>query len=139
MAETKVIKKAEFKREWTGPNGVVNYHDVWFEGDTSPWNLGAKDKNPDFLKAGAELTFEVKDAAKRSIKRITEIPQRSFGAKTPFGGGSFSQVGVTVGAGLNQAVQLVANGKAELKDIKSVAHRLIEIAFELKEEFKDKG
>jgi hypothetical protein len=132
MSETKKIAKSEFKREWDGPNGKLFYHDVWLEGDDKPWSLGAKDKNPDFLKSGNTLIFEIKDASKRAIKRVQ--PKPGFGG----GGGEFNQVGVTVGAALNQAVMLVAHGKVELKDVKSIAHRLAEVAFELKDEFAAK-
>ncbi len=134
MSETKKITKVEFKKEWDGPNGKIHYHDVWLGDDKKPYNIGTKERDPDFLVEGKDLTFEVKDAAQRKIKRVQPMP--SFNGSG--GGQPFNQVGVTVGAALNQAVMLVAHGKVDLKDIKSIAHRLTEIAFELKDEFKDK-
>lgn len=135
MTKQAKILSSTFKTEWNNPKGgLIYYHDVVLEGEgDKAWNIGSQTKNPDFLAVGQTLNFEVKDQAKRSIKRVmVEAPQQS-------GGGGYSQVGVTVGAALNQAVQLVSNGKVEMKDLKSTAHRLVEIAFELKEEFKDRG
>jgi len=136
MPETKKITKSEFKKEWANPKGgTIFYHDVWLEGDDKPWNIGAKDKSPAFLQAGNSLLFEVADASKRSIKRVQ--PPQQFGGS--HGGSTFSQVGVTVGNAITNAVTLVANGKVDIKDLKATAHRIAEIAFELKEEFEGKA
>lgn len=136
MAESKKILSSNFKSEWKGPNGTVNYHEVTFEEGEKPWQIGAKEKNPSFLEAGKTLNFEVKDMAKRSIKRVQADAPVSGGQSS---GSGYSQVGVTVGAALNQAVTLVSHGVVEFKDLKKTAHRLVEVAFELKEEFKDRG
>ena len=129
--KTGKIKKSEHKNEWKGPNGVVHYHDVVFEGDDTVWNIGAKDKNPDFLSAGSTMTYEVTDEAKRKIKRVKENPFNGGGG----GKSAFDGTGAMVGNSLTNAVTLIAHGKAELKDLEKLAHRICEISNVLKEEF----
>ena len=126
---TSKIATSNFKKEWSGPKGTIYYHDLTFEGDSRVYNIGAQQQSPSFLAVGQSIDWEWKDESKGSIKRMK--PAFNAGG----GGKPFDQVGVTVGAGLNQAVMLVSNGKADLKDIEKVAHRLIEIAFKLKDEF----
>jgi hypothetical protein len=133
--KTGKITKSEFKNEWQGPKGKIYYHDVVFEGDSTTYNIGSTDKNPDFLAVGQTLAYEVPDASKpNKIKRVKEAPP-SFG-----GGGGYKPdtIGITVGAGINCAVTLIANGKVELKDLEATARRIVEISLKLRDEFKDK-
>lgn len=134
MAKTGKITKSTFKNEWKGANGTVFYHEVEIEGDGA-WQIGSKDKEPDFLKVGQTLSYEVKDAAKRSITRVKE-----FNGGGGFGVGGYKPdtIGITVGAALNQTAQLVSAGVVKFEDFKKVAHRLTEVALELKEEFAGK-
>jgi hypothetical protein len=132
MSEVKQIKKVEFKQAWNGPNGEVFYHDVWLGEDAKAWNIGAKEKNPDFLSVGKELTFEVKDAAKRSIKRVNPMPVFGKG-----GGGGFDGTGAMVGNALTNAVTLIVHDKAELKDIEALAKRICQISLDLKTQFSN--
>jgi len=131
--KTGKIEKSEFSKEWKGDKGTIYYHNVQFEGDRVVWNIGAKDKNPAFLAEGSTLTYEVKDEAKKSIKRVQPEGGGGFGGRS--GGGSFDGTGAMVGNAISNAVTLIAHGKAELKDLEKLAHRICEISVELKEHF----
>lgn len=133
MSEVKKITKSAFKSEWKGPNGIVFYHDVWLDGDDKSWNIGSQSKDPDFLKAGQTLMFDVKDAAKRSIKRAKPAEYSKGGGGSSYDGG----IGAMVGNAITNAVSMVCHGKADLKDLEKVAHRICEISIELKKEFSE--
>lgn len=137
MAESKKILTSEFKREWNGPNGVLYYHDVTFAEGEKPWSIGTKEKDPMFLLPGQNLDFEVKDAAKRSIKRVkldTPVSQQSGS-----GGGSsgrYNPIGQIVGASVNNAVLLAAHGKIHMDDLRKTAKGLVEFSLELQKSFE---
>lgn len=134
MADVKKITKSAFKSEWKGPNGIVFYHEIWLDGDDKPWQIGSQTKDPDFLQAGKTLEYEVKDAAKRSLKRAKPMPGSFSGGS---GGGGFDGTGAMVGNAITNAVTLVSHGKAELKDLEKLAHRICEISIELKKQFTE--
>jgi 3'-5' exonuclease len=74
------IKEAVFTKEWTGgKGGSIFYHNVTFV-DGTTWNIGAKQANPDFLKAGQVLEYEIADAEKKKIKRA----KKEFGSFSNF-------------------------------------------------------
>lgn len=52
-----VIEKSEFKSEWSGKNGVIYYHTLTVDGKTG--EIGAKEKNPQFLSVGQEIEVDV--------------------------------------------------------------------------------
>jgi len=126
------IAKSEFKSTWQSPNGPLQYHRVTFEGDDTVYEIASKDKNPDFLAVGQTLVYEVPDSSKpNKIKRAKEAPPSFSG-----GGGYKPDVSViTVGASINCAVTLIANGKVELKDLEATAKRIVEISVNRKDEF----
>lgn len=128
--KTGKILGSTFNNEWKGPNGTVFYHEVEIEGD-GKWQIGSKDKNPAFLAAGQTLNYEVKDEAKRSITKAKEFTPGGFGG----GKSAFDGTGAMVGNSLTNAVTLIAHGKADLKDLEKLAHRICEISNVLKEEF----
>ena len=129
MAESKKILSSNFKSEWLGPNGKLYYHEVTFAEGEKPWQIGTKEMNPSFLEAGKTLNFEVKDMAKRSIKRVqADAPAFSGGASKS------GNKGYAIGNALTNAVLLVAHGKVELKDLKATAKRILDIGTELEGE-----
>ncbi len=133
MAEVKKITKSSFKSEWAGPNGIIYYHEIFLEGDDKAWQIGAQAKEPDFLNAGQTLTYEIKDAAKRSLKRVKLLPPVGGNG----GGGGYDGVGAMVGNAITNAVTLIAHGKADIKDLEKVAHRICEVSMELKKQFTE--
>lgn len=153
MAQQAKIVKSSFKKEYASPNGVIYYHDVTTEGETKPWNIGSKEKNPDFLAVGAQLNFEVEDAAKRKIKRAkldgivtvseNNTAQITTGTQTPQPPQKDTytkkQDAMAVGMGVGNAVSavalMVAHGKVDIKQFKEVTRRIYQVATELKEEF----
>lgn len=131
MTKQAKILKSEFKSEWNNPKGgVLYYHDVVLEGEgDKPWNIGSTSQNPDFLQVGQTLAYEVTDESKRKIKRVK--------VEAPAGGGyQDNSLGMQIGNALNVTATLIAHGKVELKDLESVARRVVEISKKLKEEFK---
>lgn len=146
--QTAKIVKSSFKKEYASPNGVIYYHDVTTEGETKPWNIGSKEKAPNFLSVGAILNFEVEDAAKRKIKRVKAeeepakvvgVEARAKAAEAPKDTYTKKQdavaAGMMVGNALTNASLLVAHGIVPIADLKKFAHRICEISTELKEEF----
>jgi len=56
--KTAKVTRVEFKREWTGQNGVVYYHDIELDnGDKG--SIGCKSKLPDSIAEGKELSYEI--------------------------------------------------------------------------------
>lgn len=132
--EAKILK-SEYKRPWDGPNGKTYYHDVVLEGQgDKPWNIGSQEQNPSFLAVGEVLTFEIKDAAKRSIKRVKPMQTNGSGLG---GSSNFSDnsLGQQIGNALNVTAMLIAHGKIDVKELESTARRVVEISTKLKEEF----
>jgi hypothetical protein len=146
MSKIGKIAKIDFKTEWSGANGKLYFHDVTFEGDASPWNIGAREKLPSKLGVGATIAYEIKDEKKRSIKQVKLEGAQGAPTQITYSapGGSNAKIGLIVGAALNNAVLLVAHGRVDpgvkpISDtIASVARRLAQIALDLEEEFKSK-
>jgi 3'-5' exonuclease len=67
-----VIESVNFVREWGESFKKVFYHDVTLKGIEGTWNIGAKKEYPDYLKAGKTLEYEVTDAEKFKIKRLSD-------------------------------------------------------------------
>lgn len=127
------ITESRFVKEWKGPKGSIFYHDIEVDGKT--YNIGAKDESPAFLNVGQEIEFEIKDGNK--IKRVQpDNSQRGGGGGgRPYNNDS-REIGMMVGASLNQAVLLCAHGVIEIGNIPKIAKRLCEISKELKEEYE---
>jgi predicted PolB exonuclease-like 3'-5' exonuclease len=67
-----VISEVKFIKKWGDGMKAIHYHDVWFEGVDGKWNIGAKAEMPDFLAPGKTLEYEITDAEKKKIKRLTD-------------------------------------------------------------------
>ena len=137
MSKIGKIKKIEWLSEWKGTGGTLQFHNVWLDDDGTPFNIGAKEKLPSYLAVGSDLGYEFKDESKRTIKRVkieTPAPAPSYQYQPSSGGGN--KTGIIVGAALNQAALLIAHGKVDIKDLKTITKRLIEVGQELEEEFK---
>lgn len=65
----KQIKETTFRKEWGDGKARTYFFDVLLEGETKPFNIGAKTKDPDFLTPGKILDYTVVDEARRKIKR----------------------------------------------------------------------
>lgn len=87
--QTAIIEKVEYVKEWGKGLNKVHYHNVTFEGETKHWNIGTKEQDPDFLKPGKSLNYEITDEEKRKIKRANtgQMGNKSF---VPRAGSSFS-------------------------------------------------
>lgn len=129
MIQTKKIEKCVFTNEWNAKDGTIYYHNVNLEGETEPFNIGSKQKEPDFLKAGQELSFKIKDEIKRTIVRVQQEQAKPMTGVNDFG------VGAMVGNAITNAVTLIANGKVDIKDLETIARRICVISSTLKNEF----
>ncbi len=107
MANTSVIISSKFKRLWEQGKAKVYYHEVIFEGQDSPepYLIGAKKENPDHLKIGQLLKFEIMDKKKRKIKRVAttepEMMPPDFETVAPV------NVGIRTGEGATPMVRPV--------------------------------
>lgn len=69
-----IIKSIEFTREWTGPNGVLFYHNIEMEnGDKG--QIGTKSKLPEKLQVGKSLDYETTKDEKGNVKiKALQLP-----------------------------------------------------------------
>ncbi len=92
MEKKSKITRTIFKNEWSGNNGTVFYHEVELEnGDKG--QIGCKDKSPQWLNPGNELTYtlEVSDKGTK-IKKVNDQNQgyKGGGGKPPASPASFA-------------------------------------------------
>ena len=134
MVQTKKIQKCSFTKTWNAPDGnTIYYHEVLFNGDEQPFVYASKQKEPDFLQAGEELSFMIKDALKRTITRV-QTEQKQTATSTGFDPG----VGAMVGNAITNACNLVVAGKAKLEEIEVIAEEICRISNNLKQKFSNK-
>jgi len=135
MVQTKKIQKSAFTKSWNAPDGnTIYYHEVLFNGDEQPYVYGSKSKDPEFLQAGEELSFTIKDALKRTITRVQTQEQLQTKTTTSYDGG----VGAMVGNAITNACNLVVAGKANLEEIEAIAEEICRISNSLKLKFSNK-
>lgn len=135
--ETKKIQNFSFKNTWTAPNGdVVHYFIVNLEGEDQPYSLGTRQPQPDFLKIGEELTFEVRDVLKRKIVKVDPeyANNPTTTSKTPTSAYD-AGVGAMVGNAITNAVNLVIAGKATVEQLDVIAESICQISINLKNKF----
>lgn len=65
------ITQVSYVKEWGTGFNKIHYHDVWLEGSDKKWNIGTKKQDPDFLQVGKVLEYEIVDADKNKIKRVS--------------------------------------------------------------------
>lgn len=65
------IKSCRFVSEWAGQNGIVYYHEIELDnGDKG--QIGAKDKSPEKLSPGQELTYTIEATTRgNKIKAVS--------------------------------------------------------------------
>lgn len=65
------IKSSKFVSEWAGQNGIVYYHEIELDnGDKG--QIGTKEKNPDKLNVGQELTYTIESTSRgNKIKAVS--------------------------------------------------------------------
>lgn len=135
MVQTKKIQKSAFTKFWNAPDGnTIYYHEVLFNGDEQPYVYGSKSKDPDFLQAGEELSFTIKDALKRTIIRVQTEQSQTKTTTSSYDGG----VGAMVGNAITNAVNLVVAGKANLNELEMVAEEICRVSNSLKLKFSNK-
>jgi hypothetical protein len=131
MAKKSKVKSVSEPTKYDGKNGTVYYFNIKMEnGDTG--NIGKK--TIDGIKPGDELNYTIEETPKgNKIK----LEQTTFGkAYTKAADNEDYQRGMMVGASLNNACLLCANGKIESNKIEDTARWLCQISIKLKEEFK---
>lgn len=90
MEVTSKITRTVFKNEWSGQNGTVYYHEIELDsGDKG--QIGCKDKEPEWLNPGKELTYTIEKNDKgNKIKRANSKPAFSGGGKSSGSPASFA-------------------------------------------------
>lgn len=111
-----------------------------FKGGDDNWYSAPRGQTLD-IKKGDDVEFEFTENGryKNITGAVTVLPKQQKSGGYSKGGGFKKkddnyEIGVTVGAALNQAVTLVAHGKIELANVEPTAKRLAEIALKLKAE-----
>lgn len=127
--QSKKIESFSFTNEWKSNDGVIYYYNVNLKGETEPYKIGFKQKDPDFLKIGEELTFKIKDALKRSIVRVQ--PPEQIAAKS----GNAYGVGAMVGNAITNATALIVAGKVNIEDFEAISKRICAISAKLNEKY----
>jgi hypothetical protein len=127
--QAKEIESFSFNNEWKSNDGVIYYYNINLKGETEPYKIGFKQKDPDFLKVGEELTYKIKDEIKRSIVRVQ--PPEQVAAKT----GNAYGVGAMVGNAITNATALIVAGKVDIKDFEAISKRICKISSELNQKY----
>jgi hypothetical protein len=127
--QAKEIESFSFNNEWKSNDGVIYYYNINLKGETEPYKIGFKQKDPDFLKVGEELTYKIKDEIKRSIVRVQ--PPEQLAAKT----GNAYGVGAMVGNAITNATALIVAGKVDIKDFEAISRRICKISSELNQKY----
>jgi hypothetical protein len=84
-------------------------------------------------KVGETIPYTIEDRGQFGYKIRIVKPQAK-----PQGKPSDNGLGMAVGAAINCTVQLICNGKVDMKDLKPVAQRIIDVSVELKDANKQK-
>jgi hypothetical protein len=122
MEKTAKITRVVFKTEWTNPKGgQIFYHDVELDnGDKG--SIGTKDKEPEKLNPGKEITYTTETNDKGQVKiKLVQANQNNFQGnnfqKKPFVAPD-PRVANT-GYAMRYVVDLIVAGKVEYKEIGS--------------------
>src|SRR5688572_32150617 len=67
------IKSCRFVSEWAGQNGIVYYHEIELE-NNDKGQIGTKDKNPDKLNVGQELTYTIESTSRGNKIKAVNAP-----------------------------------------------------------------
>lgn len=89
------------------------------------------------LVVGMELNYTTEESQYGLKLKVVGLKNGKF-QQSGGGGKPQNSAGQTIGNAINNAVLLVCHGKIELKEIKPIAERIIEIGIELKDKFKDR-
>lgn len=130
--KTSKVKSVTVSGNWDKDGTTYHNHNYEME-DGQKIQASHKTMNP--FNVGDEVEYEVKRT------HATYGDQGSVKKPNNFNrGGGFKRdtVGVAIGNALNNATLLVANGKVAIGDLEVYARRITEVAFKLKEEFKNK-
>lgn len=122
MEKTAKITRTVFKNEWTNPKGgQIFYHDVELDnGDKG--SIGTKDKEPEKLNPGKEITYTTETNDKGQVKiKLVQANQNNFQ-----GGNNFKKPFIApdprvanTGYAMRYVVDLIVAGKVEYKEIGS--------------------
>lgn len=115
------IKTCRFVSEWQGQNGIVYYHEIELDnGDKG--QIGTKDKNPEKLQAGQELTYTI-EATTRGNKIKAVNTNQGGGFKKPMRDPKEQMTSFA----MSYAKDLVVAGKLDIKDLEAGTKRIYNI------------
>lgn len=131
MEEKKAkIVKINFLSEWAGPNGKVYYHDIELSnGDKG--QIGAKDKLPEKLGIGAELTYTLEETSRgNKIKAVNNSGYKGNGRAVEDPRSKF------IAFAHSYVKDLVVAGKLDLKDLNGGARSMFDNMIKLYDTIK---
>jgi len=121
MEEKKAkIKSSKFISEWAGPNGIVYYHEIELD-NNDRGQIGTKEKNPDKLQVGQELTYTI------------EATTRGNKIKAVAAGGGFKgkpqrdPKEQMISFATAYTKDLIVAGKVDIKDLEPAVKRMYNI------------
>ena len=120
MEKQSKIKSSKFVSEWAGQNGIVYYHEIELDnGDKG--QIGSKDKNPDKLQPGQELTYTIE-----STSRGNKI--KSVGGASAFKGKpQRDPKEQMISFSTSYVKDLICAGKVDIKDLEPAVRRMYNI------------
>ncbi len=122
------IKTCRFVIEWQGEKGIVYYHEIELDnGDKG--QIGTKEKNPDKLQPGQELTYTIESTSRgNKIKAVTQQGGGFRGGK-PMRDPKEQMISFS----MSYCKDLVCAGKLDIKDLEIGATRIYNIMKKLYE------
>lgn len=121
MEKTSKIKSCRFVSEWPGPSGIVFYHEIQLEnGDLG--QIGTKEKNPDKLAVGQELTYIIESTSRGN--KIKAVSAAGGGFKGKPQRDPKEQM---ISFATAYTKDLVVAGKVEMRDFETAVKRMYTI------------
>lgn len=122
MEKTSKIKSCRFVSEWQGQNGVVYYHEIELE-NNDKGQIGTKEKNPDKLNIGQELTYTIE-----STSRGNKIKAVSAGGGSGYKGKpQRDPKEQMISFATAYTKDLIVAGKIDIKDLEPAVKRMYQV------------
>jgi hypothetical protein len=90
------------------------------------------------LVVGMDIEYETQDSPYGLKLKVRGLRDGKFTLSKGGGMPKKDTAGMAVGASINNAVMLISYGKIEIKDLKAVAKRILDVSIELKKEYEGK-
>jgi len=115
------IRSCRFVSEWAGQNGIVYYHEIELDnGDKG--QIGTKDKNPEKLEIGNELTYTIESTSRGNKIKIVSGAGGFKGGKP-----QRDPKEQMISFSTSYVKDLICAGKVDIKDLEPAVKRMYNI------------